>query len=114
MYARSWATSIVATDLPRDFLFFDPGGRPRRFAFLAMGCLVDSGSCAYRPVIWALSCRAIKKARLGLASRALGFPLGGMRKRKAKRRPCALQTPLSATIRRSARAIPRWTDTCAA
>ena len=28
--------SIVATDLPMLFLFFEPGGRPRRFAFLAM------------------------------------------------------------------------------
>ena len=28
--------SIVATDVPMLFLFFEPGGRPRRFAFLAM------------------------------------------------------------------------------
>src|SRR5215213_9438028 len=27
---------MVATDLPMLFLFFEPGGRPRRFAFLAM------------------------------------------------------------------------------
>src|SRR6188768_2189389 len=36
MCARSWSMSIATTDLPIDFLFFDPGGRPRRFAFLAI------------------------------------------------------------------------------
>ena len=28
--------SIAATDFPMLFLFFEPGGRPRRFTFLAM------------------------------------------------------------------------------
>src|SRR4030095_13958223 len=41
MCALSWPISIVATDWLIDFLFFDPGGRPRRFAFLAMDIPCD-------------------------------------------------------------------------
>src|SRR5215208_3679561 len=42
---------MVATDLPMLLLFFEPGGRPRRFAFLAMENLND---WRRRLILWIL------------------------------------------------------------
>src|SRR5436853_3294122 len=56
MCARSCGTSIAATDLPTVFLFFEPGGRPRRFAFLAMETSMRE-MVSYTPDIPHLSCR---------------------------------------------------------
>src|SRR4051794_21811739 len=56
MCARSCGTSIAATDLPTVFLFFEPGGRPRRFAFFAMETSMRE-MVAYTLGIPHLSCR---------------------------------------------------------
>ena len=57
MCLRSWPMSISATELPSEPLFFDPGGRPRRFAFLAMKNLpYKQGS--YKPAMLALPWRS--------------------------------------------------------